>query len=78
MSLCCHSWFGNLSLQDKNSLNQIIKRAGRLIGESQLNMSALFDAQLQLKASTNLNAVVLWSPRIVPTAVAELSNTSKR
>ena len=40
------SWFGNLSLQDKNSLNQIIKWAGWLIGEPQLVMSALYGTQL--------------------------------
>ena len=50
LSFALVSWFGNLSLQDKNSLNQIIKWAGRLIGKSQL-MFSLYDTQLQRKAT---------------------------
>ncbi len=51
LSFSLVSWFGNLTLKDKNSLNQVIKWAGRLIGEPQLTMSALYDTQLQRKAS---------------------------
>ncbi|KAK0132217.1 hypothetical protein N1851_032981 [Merluccius polli] len=51
LSFALVSWFGNLSLQDKNSLNQIIKWAGRLIGKPQLTMSSLYDIQLQRKAT---------------------------
>ena len=55
LSFALVSWFGNLSLQDKNSLNQIIKWAGRIIGEPQLTMAALYDTQLQRKASAIRN-----------------------
>ena len=41
------AWFGNLSLKNKNSLNQIVKWSSRLIGEPQLNVEALYMKQLQ-------------------------------
>lgn len=51
LSFALVSWFANLTLQDKNALGQIVKWAGRLIGEPQLSMTALYEAQLQRKAS---------------------------
>ena len=41
------SWFGNISLKNKNSLNKIVKWSGKLIGEPQPNMEALYTKQLQ-------------------------------
>jgi len=45
------SWFGNLSLKNKNSLNQIVRWASKIIGESQLNLVDLYSNQLHHKAS---------------------------
>ncbi len=52
LSFALVSWFANLTLQDKNAPDQIVKWAGRLIGEPQLTMTALYESQLQRKAST--------------------------
>ena len=41
------SWFGNISLKNKNSLNKIVKWSSKLIGEPQPNMEALYTKQLQ-------------------------------
>ena len=41
------SWFGKISLKNKNSLNKIVKWSGKLIGEPQPNMEALYTKQLQ-------------------------------
>ena len=41
------SWFGNISLKNKNSLNKIVKWSGKLIGEPQPNMETLYTKQLQ-------------------------------
>ena len=41
------SWFGNISLKNKNSLNKIVKWSGKLIGEPQPNMEALYTKLLQ-------------------------------
>ena len=41
------SWFSNLPLKNKNSLNQIVRWASRLIGEPQLNLGTLYTRQLQ-------------------------------
>ena len=49
------SWFGNLPLKDRNSLSQIIKWSGRLIGESQLCLESLYTRQLQRLASSISN-----------------------
>lgn len=46
------SWFGNLPLREKNSLNQIIKWSGRLIGETQLSLESLYTNQLRRLASS--------------------------
>ena len=41
------SWFSNLPLKNKNSLNQIVRWDSRLIGEPQLNLESLHTRQLQ-------------------------------
>ena len=46
------SWFGNLPVKERNSLNQIIKWSGRLIGESQLCLQSLYTRQVQRLASS--------------------------
>ncbi len=46
------SWFGTLSLKNKNSLNQIVKWASKITGESQPSLAGLYSNQLQRKAST--------------------------
>ena len=51
------SWFGNLPLKERNSLNQIIKWSGRLIGETQLSLESLYTKQLQRLASSISNNV---------------------
>ena len=48
------SWFSNLSLKNKNSLNQIVRRASQLIGEPQLNPESLYTRQLQRLAGSIL------------------------
>lgn len=45
------TWFESLSLKDKNYLNQIVKWASKIIGESQPNLSGLYSNQLQYKVS---------------------------
>ncbi len=52
MSFSLVSWFGSLSLKNKNSLNQIVKWASKIIGESQPSLAGLYSNQLQRKAST--------------------------
>ncbi len=54
LSFSLVSRLGNLSLKNKNSPNQIVKRASKLIGESQLHLSVLYSSQLQRKASSVL------------------------
>jgi len=54
LSFSLVSWFGNLSLKNKNSLNQIVRWASKIIGESQLNLVflvTLYSNQLHHKAS---------------------------
>lgn len=46
------SWFRNLTLRERSSLNQIIKWSGRLIGEPQLCLESLYTRQLQRLASS--------------------------
>ncbi len=46
-SLSLVSQFGNLSLKNRNSLNQTVKWSGRLISESQLSPESLYTRQLQ-------------------------------
>ncbi len=52
LSFSLVSWFGNLPLKNRNSLNQIIKWDGKRIGESQLNRSVLYSSQLHCKVSS--------------------------
>ncbi|KAK0140220.1 CMP-N-acetylneuraminate-beta-galactosamide-alpha-2,3-sialyltransferase 1 [Merluccius polli] len=47
ISFCLVSWFSNLPLKNKNSLNQIVRWASRLIGEPHLNLETLYTRQLQ-------------------------------
>ena len=57
LALSLVSWFGNLPLKERNSLNQIIKWSGRLIGETQLSLESLYTKQLQRLASSISNNV---------------------
>ena len=41
------TWFGNLSLKSSKPLSQIVKWAGRIIGEPQLSLGALYKRQQQ-------------------------------
>lgn len=52
VSFALVSWFGSLSLQDRNSLSQIIKWAGRPLGEAQFTVTAFCDEQLECKAGS--------------------------
>lgn len=49
------SWFSNLSLKNKNSLNQIVRWASKLIGQPQLNLEPLYNGQLLRLAGSILN-----------------------
>lgn len=51
------SWFGNLPLKERNSLNQIVKWSGWLIGETQLCLESLYTKQLQRLARSITNDV---------------------
>jgi len=55
LSFVLTAWFGNLSLKNKNSLNQIVKWSSRLIGEPQLNVETLYTKQLQRISGLILN-----------------------
>ena len=44
------SWFGKISLKNKNSLNKIVKWSGKLIGEPQPNMEALYQTVTEVIA----------------------------
>ena len=55
LSFSLVSWFGSLSVKHKNSLNQIVKWSGKLIGESQPNPLSLYTKQLQWIATAILN-----------------------
>ena len=48
------SWFSNLSLKNKKSLDQIVRWASRLIGEPQLNPESQHTGQLQRLAGSIL------------------------
>ena len=54
LSFSLVSWFSNLPLKNKNSLNQIVRWASRLIGEPQLNLETLYIRQLQRLAGSIL------------------------
>lgn len=49
------SGIGNLSLKNRNSVNQIVQRSSRLIGESQLNAASQYNRRLQQRAGLTLN-----------------------
>ncbi len=49
------SWFGNLSVKNKNSLSQIVRWSSKLIGESQLSPASLYTRQLQRMTNSILN-----------------------
>ena len=52
LSFALVSWFGPLTVKNKNSLNQIVNWASKLIGgEHQLNLSTLYSTQLHRKAA---------------------------
>ena len=53
LSFSLVSWFSNLPLKNKNSLNQIVRWASRLIGEPQLNLETLYIRQLQRLAGVH-------------------------
>ena len=53
LSFALVSWFASLTVKNKNSLNQIVNWASKLIGgESQQNLATLYSSQLQRKADT--------------------------
>ena len=47
LTFCLVSWFGNVSLKNRNCLNQIVKWSCKVIGESQLYPESLYAKQLQ-------------------------------
>ncbi len=47
LSFCLVSWYGNLSLKSRNSIDQIAKWASRLIGEPLLTPVSLYIMQVQ-------------------------------
>ena len=55
LSFALAAWFGNLTLKNKNSLNQIVKWSSRLIGEQQPNVETLYTKQVQRLTSSILN-----------------------
>ena len=48
-------WYGSLSVKNKNSLNQIVRWASRIIGVNQKNLGSIYTNQLYRKASTVLS-----------------------
>ena len=48
-------WYGSLSVKNKNSLNQIVRWASRIIGVNQRNLGCIYKKQLYRKASTVLS-----------------------
>lgn len=54
LSFSMVAWYGNVSLRDKNSLQQVVKWVGRLVGQPQLCLSELYAEQLQRKVSSIL------------------------
>lgn len=52
LSFSLMSWFGHISLKEKNDLNQIVKWSSRLIGENQLSPVSLYARQLQRIATS--------------------------
>ncbi|XDV19391.1 hypothetical protein PO909_024874 [Leuciscus waleckii] len=47
LSFSLVSWYGNLTLKSRNSINQIVKCSSRLIGEPLLNPASLYTRQVQ-------------------------------
>ena len=58
------SWFGSLSVKNRNSLNRVVKWSSRLIGESQLNPASLYTRQVQRK--TDFQVLHSWKRFSVP------------
>lgn len=55
MSFSIVVWYGSLSVMNKNSLNQIVKWASRIIGVNQWNLGNIYTNQLYWKANVVLN-----------------------
>lgn len=51
LSFSLVAWYDSLTLMDKNSLQQVVKWASRLVGRPQLSLSDLYKEQLQRKVS---------------------------
>ena len=49
------SWFGSLSIKNRNSLNQVVKWSSKLVGESQPNPASLYTRQVQRITESILN-----------------------
>ena len=49
------SWFGSLSIKNRNSLNQVVKWSSKLIGETHLNPASLYTRQVQRITESILN-----------------------
>lgn len=55
LSFALVSWFGNLSVKNKNSLNQIVKWSSKLTGVSLANLEAVYTRQLKRITNSILN-----------------------
>lgn len=54
LTFCLISWYGNLSVQNKNCLFNIVKVARKLIGTQQLSLADISDRQVLPKAQSIL------------------------
>ncbi len=50
LTFCIISWYGNLTVQDKNRLLHIVKAASKIIDDQQLPLSAIYDRQVTSSA----------------------------
>lgn len=55
LSFSLVSWFGQITLRQRKSLEQVIKWSSRLLGESQLSLAALYSRQVQRVVTSILN-----------------------
>ena len=44
------SWYGNLSVRDRNKLTQVVKQAGKIIGDKQLQLQDIYNRSITKKA----------------------------
>ena len=50
------SWYGNLSVRDKNKLTQVVNQASKIIGDKQLQLQDIYNRSITKKATQIYNA----------------------